>query len=128
MRSRLFPFAFSVIGFIVGSFIGVWMAGRVEIIYAPFASGSDDLDSLFLIIMAVGCLIFSLLFSFVGFRIGAKTWGWSSRRNTKLMNTDGVKTDGVIKEDGGTTDGVRKRGQAQLGEQPQREKRGQAQL
>jgi len=80
------------------------MAGRVEIIYAPFASGSDDLDSLFLITMAVGCLIFSLLFSFAGFRIGAKTLGWSSRRNTKRMNTDGVKTD---KEDGGTTDGIR---------------------
>ncbi len=36
-----------------------------------YASGSDDLDSVFIAAMAISCTLMGLLFPFIGFKIGS---------------------------------------------------------
>lgn len=71
MSMRLLaPSGCSVIGLAIGLYLGVWVAGFVERAYAPVASGSDELDAIFLLSMGIACITLGALFALMGYRLG----------------------------------------------------------
>jgi hypothetical protein len=70
-KKRYYQFTFAVLGILIGVYFGVWLAGLIEHLYAPYASGSDKLDTVFVASMVMCCSALGIFLAIVGYRFGS---------------------------------------------------------
>lgn len=72
MTARLIPILLAIVGILAAFYFSVFVAGFAESLYAPVATGSDDLDSFYKRVWLVSAVILSGLLSYLGFKLGRR--------------------------------------------------------